>query len=1856
MDSYSPLLERTRVPQPSLQRFAVISIFEKLRSAPSSLDPDSDPGRDAITQCLHSTSPAVVDQSVREICRLVKDSKIELSRGLLELQSALEGTDSRFVNVFVKGLGFLVRFGFQKNSSLFRVHSSESHPFVKILSCRTDVQSELVQQVLLFMVHNKRLGMVEACGFLRPFLNFSILRIPFSALSSSFARNLISAIASLCCSFPVEAIPVIKLLMGCFKYFPCKNAEDFRSISYFVEYMVDAYIVVLRHLVGMGLLVHEAQLCGVELLETILSSCTDLHKHSGGVEAIFEISKPLLFVQKELGLSYIPELSSAILSLFFALTQSELEHEQLSILKLLLFLLKWKSENGYYVGKAACHLNEELLLIFPVINLAASSSKTIKQAATDLLSILEKLLMNLLISPKKELAVQGGFPSISRPEHIIFRLLQYLWFQDQSSLSGSFYLNFVSTGETDVKEMQNVPKTWTSILREYSLWIIERQKSSLSISHSQEIFLTEMPLLLSAIASVLIMHHTLGSSAVDFLAVCGILDPKLGVPLLLAILFYSNIFFSKNKDINFHEMLLKLLGMLPSLASHPVMIPLIVQTILPMLHKDTKPVLYATATRLLCKTWEINDRIFGSLQGVLLPKEFAHFMSERNICISMAVSILDVCRKNPDRGVDLILSVSVCIESQDPVIRSLGFQSLAHLCEADVIDFYTAWDVILKQVADSLGNPVVARGFCLLLRWGALDAEAYPEAAMNVLQILWEVGSSKHPCHGSLWEKARVSAFEALAHYEVPNVHKSIPDFKRRNMDLLISENDPEVLKAIERFEVKIITYEHLTRRRLIKEKRVSGNKIEKLLDVFPQVIFNSGNNSRAGELPGAALFCLSFTTKDVTNQGAIKGLQDVQARYENALVEIAASLQLSRNILMAILSLQSWKPFMQRWMRAHIMFLDAKASSSVLDKTSKAANDILKSMRRIAEESIPRSAENIALAVGALCMILPHSAHAVKSTASKFLLNWLFQYEHEYRQWSAAISLGLITSCLHLTDHRLKFQNINALIEVASAGKSILVQGACGVGLGFSCQDLLTRVESADDSNLDKETYKKQEADLLGQIVRTLSQLICQFTQSSSDLQNLSEYFPLGTDDFNSDTNSEYLGENCDDLEEDIWGVAGLVLGLGSSVGAIYRAGAHDAVLKIKALIISWIPHVNPSDQNSSISEKCELVLSVGSCLALPFVVAFCQRVELMDDAELDHLVTGYKELISELLSVKKSSIFHQSLLMASCIGAGSLLACILNEGVHSMEVEHVKDFLALFRKSYSNPYPPLIHFGGMLGVVNALGAGAGTLIHDYSLTSSHTAYDQKESSYIIGPLLSSPVMEPHLTSLIQEMFLIAQNSDDHQLQQYAAWAVSFLRHRLWFRELLNVDSSFQSDAVGSKSVSQSFPEDSTVMKLSLWLMNLNSSGTGTIPHVSTVATALRCLSQAPRLPMLDWGAIVRRSMRYKGQVTEFLPPDSALKKGILREECLNFSLAHAVQFDPLLGFLDELSDLSRFRTLELNLQSFMLFHLADLIKMFSGSRLEKLFDDVANFLSCLVSSDQIYHPEQKSLLRISCWKGLYLCMDEASLDSQGYVPNMEYCMEVLFSSLPGLQSTAILGVDQVCLVEEWSEAMRCLGKARREWLLDLLQVSSEDLIGDRQLFEVIKKIQARSRLVRMGSIPPSELGKLKAYISNARSHGFWDVLVEVVAALQHVEGSVKRQWLVDAVEISCVTNYPSTVLQFLGLLCGSFSKYMPLLIVSPLTVLSDLPVTLTSLLSDTRWGVMAESVVSYLWVAMERIYDWATRIARGDDSPIQQPIDKSENDMAVFLIRVMHQACVYLKDYLPPEKQLRLANMVVP
>ncbi|XP_021714908.1 protein RST1-like isoform X2 [Chenopodium quinoa] len=1819
MEAYAPLLVRTRVPQPSLQRYAVIQIFEKLRSTPSIVNPNSDPEREAITQCLQSSSLAVVDQSVRELCRLVKDSKLDHSFALLELQSALEGCPPRFVNVFVKGIGFLVRFGFRTRGFVSEnfVHAPENHPFVKVLTCRSESQNELVQQVVLFVVHGKQNGIGEVCDYLRPLLTFSVVVSCSSDSSlSSFLSLVIYSLMSLCCSLLHEASPLLEMLIDCLRCFSLRGAEDIGKVVIFAELLVDAHGVVLQHLVKIGSMVTEAQLIGVKLLDALLTLCLEFETRSIESKPVLELSRRLLSFQKELKLHYLPQLFSPMLSLFVLLAQLELEDEKLYVLDLLAYILKWRIHDENVMAGAVCNPWEVSLFSFPIISLMSSPSNTVKQAASQFLLMLEKLLVSRSTSLKDELSIQRESLFVSKLEMTIFRLLRHLWLQDLPPCS--FFLNIYSAYGNRIYE--NGSKSWLSHLGKYALSIAERHKSSDLISSSHEVVSTEVPFVLGALAGSLVVNQSLGSSAIETLAALSNMEPKLGVSLLLAVLYYCNLIRSNIKECN--EWLLKLLTMLSVLASNSSMLPLIFQTILPMLQKDSNPVLYATALRLLCKAWEINDRVFGSLRSFLLPECFVEFRFDETISISMAASLRDVCRRNPERGVQLILSVAACIESSGSIIRALGFQSIGYLCEADVVDFYTAWNVIAKYGLEYSTDPVLAYSLCSFLRWGAMDAEAYAEASVTILQILWDIGSSNCYNVNPLWIKARVTAIKALSCFEVLHFDRSIPDFRDKAKELLIHETDIHVLQVIKELETKIIAYEHSTRQRFVKKSRAPRSKIEKLLEVFPRVICSSEKSYAARMIPGTALFQLQSSQKDA-NYEKSEIADDVFAKYHNMLKEVAASLTLSRNIFIALLSLQSWKSFMQNWLHKYTSVLVVKASTSPLDKISKAANNILKCMIKVAEDSMPRVAENIALAVGAFCM-----------------------YEHEHRQWSAAISIGVISTCLHSTDRQQKFQCVNGLIEVVCESRNILVKGACGIGLGYSCQDLLTRDVTADNA-LDQASFVLQEKALLGKIVRTLSLRVWKLTQISSDLLvSLSKYKAPGLEDDDTKATSPLMVKRDEDVGDDLWGVTGLVMGLGMSISALSRAGSYDAMCSIKILLTSWIAQADfILTESTTGCQSSDMLLTTGACLVLPIVASVCRRLEKMHDNELSDLLFCYENLISKIQMEKTCNILHHNQLMAACVGAGSLISFILDEGLVLLDVHQVKNLLGEFKKIYSDTYPHLVHLGAFLGVVNAMGADTGSKTDHRSPEIVPVTFSEgRESSRINAPLLSSSCFAEELLALIQDIFLVAQDSSDSQLQAYASWAMSFLHQHLCSEE-------DKDENISSLPNNQSFSKDATVMQLSTWLMQLDYSKD--TPHVNTVAAVLRCLSSAPRLPKLDWGAVIRRCMKYEAHISEFLPQDTSSVKSSLRKECVLFSLAHANKIDPLLSFLDELTSLFRFRTLDLITQSCLLFHLLNLTRIFSSSRTKMLLEDISEFLSSLFSSYRNYNVKQKRFLLLACWKGLSNCFDEDSLDTSEYLSGMEKCMEILFASLPA-QPTAFSELELMPTLE-WNEAIVCLGKARKAWLLDLLQVSTVTLVSRDDYFgAMLKKMLAITQLVKLGSLPLTELAKLKSYMLNAPSQGMWKLFVEITAVIQAAEGSIKRQWVISVLEISCITKYPSTALQFLGLISGCFCKYMPLLVLDPQAVLVDLPVTLSSLLSSIKWGGVADAAVSCLWTLTVRIYSWAKTFTCIDES-LNLDIDPSEAEMSNLLMQVLLDACHNLKEFLPLKNQLMLANMVM-
>ncbi|PNT70012.1 hypothetical protein BRADI_2g04280v3 [Brachypodium distachyon] len=1808
--AFSRLVDRTRVPDPTLQRHAVAAFFRHLLTLPPPLPAAA---HDGISSLLASPHAAVAAHASASLARLAA-SRADLlapDHALPFLLAPLSASPSpRLAACLVKAVAAVVSCVLRSGPAGSRF-APYNHPFVQALASGADgARAELSRQAARMVAE----GVHGVVGFLRPFVMFAVVRKGDAA----FARDLIGALAAAAATPAAnsyDAVPVLKLLGESLLHFGRGDGEEARLWLSSVESLVDAYVILLRKLAHAQRPSYDAQASSVELIETLLSQCSLHHQLVGMACGVLGLSKYLFVVQKDLGLCYLPEISAVLSSLSCILSGLEFEHEQLAGLKLLAFLIEWRLENALETNEAVNHFSEGLLCALPVINLVISPSRSVKAVASHVLSRFSLLVPELPTSRSSEQQDISLFYHISKPTCILPKLVHHLWFQ--SSSSGFFYTKYaISKGLPESSGYYSEANCWTDQIKEY-LSVLGKEKLTLDGSSSKTMSSVAISSLVSSVVSVLVMHPKLGTSAAQSLGILGASDPKLGMPSLVVILFYCKILYSNG---NFStNSLLSLLESLPSLATHGFVLPLALQLISPLLKKDAKSVLYAFAVRLLCKIWIITDWAFPNLQGILDSEAVSNFNTNREVFTSIAASVRDVCKQNPDRGVDLILSVSSCIESRDSVVQALGLESLSYLCEADVVDFYTAWKVISKELLDYSIDPTVSHGLCILLRWGAMDAEAYYETSKNLIQILWCIATYKKSNADRLWIKARGTAFHSLSQYKVSLIQDAVPDFWRRNYECFTNEHNLEVLGAMENFQAEIIRFEHINRRRMTTDKRTTVHKFEKLLDLLPQAVFK-------------ALLTIKFFPEDILHEGKSKDLPRLHAAYEQALVEMAESIYISRNIMVALLALHSWKSFVSHWMQAVVALLDIKESSK-LNKPLKAANDIFKILCKCVPVSNPRVAVNIILAIGALCMVIPPTAHLVVSSASDFLLEWLLQYEHEHQQWSAAISLGLIFNCFHPTDKKSKFQVISALFEVISKTDRCLVKGACGLGLGYACQGLLTRADSAADSELEAATKINERASV-EEILHTLTTSLV--TLCPSSFYSLKKLSICGIV-------SEGMGENYDSFDDDPWAIAGLVLGLGNSVVALYRLGAYEAVVEVKNILISWIPVVDSSsvlfDETNSVS------LCMGSCLALPSVIAFCQRVELLND-DLDALFNRYTSLANELLNLKKSGTIFQSLLMAICIGAGSFLSCILNDGVHPMKFTDVKTFLDTLKHIYTHPYPPLVHLGGMFGAVNAFGAAAGDLTGMCWPSINPQINHEKESSLVRGPVLTSPAGETLSTSMIHEIFLLAKDAEDNNIQNYAAWAISFLRSR-WLQKNQNLhdDDYSQRNPIDS-SQSISFSAESLVWNLSLWLRDLNFEKLDDMVPVSTITTVVKCLSKAPRLPTIDWGAIVRRCMKVEAHIPHRSTNHRDPK--LLREECLYFSLAHADHLSPLLQFLDDLTDLPRFRRLEINAQSVLLQYLSHLLKLFSESRLEKLFVDLTDYFCSPTSSYLDYSSEQRSLLRLSFWKGIRKCLVEVVSEESGSFSYIKKGIECLLSLL------SLCKDGQPEFVDEWSAAIKCLGAAQKSWLGDMLQVHNTTSLSEGGHVDVAKKIIIRARLCSTGCVSAHELGNIKTTILSTKADGlWWNVLVEVAAAVYSADNGIKKQWLLDALDISCVTAHPSTALRFVSLLCGSCCIYMPLLIVNPTNVLSDLPVTLPSFLSSSIWDDLRNSVADKLWLLTTRIYTWAEKLTRGEALPCHDHIHGSEAENISFLVNMLRSTCIAVEDHLAVDKQLKLANL---
>lgn len=72
---------------------------------------------------------------------------------------------------------------------------------------------------------------------------------------------------------------------------------------------------------------------------------------------------------------------------------------------------------------------EDILFLLPFVSLMSSPSKYVKALTTDLLLLLEKLLVKMLTAPMHKPIIEEGAHYLSTPGIIVLRLLRHMWYQ-----------------------------------------------------------------------------------------------------------------------------------------------------------------------------------------------------------------------------------------------------------------------------------------------------------------------------------------------------------------------------------------------------------------------------------------------------------------------------------------------------------------------------------------------------------------------------------------------------------------------------------------------------------------------------------------------------------------------------------------------------------------------------------------------------------------------------------------------------------------------------------------------------------------------------------------------------------------------------------------------------------------------------------------------------------------------------------------------------------------------------------------------------------------------------------------------------------------------------------------------------------------------------------------------------------------------------------------------------------------------------------------------------------------------------------------------------------------------------------
>eukprot|EP01114_Cavostelium_apophysatum_P018257 TRINITY_DN5613_c0_g1_i4.p1 TRINITY_DN5613_c0_g1~~TRINITY_DN5613_c0_g1_i4.p1 ORF type:complete len:775 (+),score=153.63 TRINITY_DN5613_c0_g1_i4:44-2368(+) len=675
----------------------------------------------------HSSS-SVSESCIQTVAYLVKKSKLDIKSALNDLQicipsiakvSALNVAVDCVISLLIQGLEAKKK----AKEDLYETKQAGAHPLVAILKSRTDSFQILVSRLSKQLRHidSKTINAPEFLDSLWPFFS-AVLCDP------SFAANNLHQYlhAELIRLARTQTALKLDILFGLISFLPIYPKDSLVALSFLINAYED--ILLETRSPNEGPWVMEL---GLKINESLLQILCEQKSSQGDILPFLQLLKKS--IDKVPGTILM---QTSILVLAWLLSSAS-ELEQQEIIELLRKIVDFVQVIDL---TTKC---QTLLpfLIYPLLQLISSSNTTLQGIAASLLR-------------KVELAATAGIKDSKTPTFSV---------DDRkfSSIHGA--LSLIANGESFLLSEGNASDNLENWLNE----VRQKLSSKEQITDFSAFFLA--PFLLHLEPKVRI-------ATCDVISRIAQLSPMSGLSFLPLIIYQLG----RETDA---EAQLKLLYVIPTLATHQACITPVLRTLVPFTQVAS---MKAVGIRLLVELWKLQERTFPRLEGII-----TQYSPDENVevRISIASALSDISAKKPQRGAELISVISKIL-SQDshPTPAALALQALDSLCTEDIVEFKTAWGVISRSLANET-RPLVLHRLAQFLGHGSVDASSENEEDVafvsHLMSKLWQFAKSSSAL-------VRRSAFRTMRRYAEVNADSLGADISPTLLVQLLADEDVE--------------------------------------------------------------------------------------------------------------------------------------------------------------------------------------------------------------------------------------------------------------------------------------------------------------------------------------------------------------------------------------------------------------------------------------------------------------------------------------------------------------------------------------------------------------------------------------------------------------------------------------------------------------------------------------------------------------------------------------------------------------------------------------------------------------------------------------------------------------------------------------------------------------------------------------------------------------------------------------------------------------------------------------------------------------------------------------------------------